>query len=294
MSLSSFKSFFAMVKGHVKRIAFYNWGEPFLNNDFLEMVKICSAHKVFTEIDSNLSSFDFTDETAEQIIASGLSMIRPSIDGITQESYEAYRVGGNCRRAFDNLKKLVAAKTRLNADTLIYFKFMLYAQNEHEVEGAKKIAAELGIPVRFDLLRSGRPNIESAYHKDSRKFDELNSDFNVYYYSHNKIQNRTVFPDEPRQGNKLHAVLKEGAVCYQPFETMVINWNGDAMPCCNVYGDHFALGNIFETSVEEVWNGENYRNCREFLINFGPEQNTNSVCEREICNIKKKYITKAP
>lgn len=285
MTLDAFERFFEMVAGNVKNIAFYNWGEPFLNKYFLDMVKICTSHNVVTEIDTNLSATDFSDDDAFNIIKSGLTIIRPSIDGISQEIYEKFRVGGDLSRVMKNIRKLIAAKKELGAPTIIYFKFIVSSYNEHEVQGALDLAESLDVPVRFALLRSARQGCSSSYHQRPQMLQSINQKYYDFCKAHG-IGKLGVFKTIS-DGIALHESL--GVVCHQPFDTMIINWNGDVYPCCAVYGDRYALGNIFESNVEAVWNGMHYDKCRTFLKNFGPIQNGDSVCETEKCPISPKY-----
>lgn len=290
MSLESFQAFFAMAKGYVKNICFINWGEAFLNKDFLDIVNICSSNGVYTETDTNLSFRELSDEDATRIIASGISTIRPSIDGLTQKVYESYRVGGNCKRVLENLRKLIVANRRLGSPCTIYFKFLVSGFSEHQVPDALAFAEELGIVVRFALLRSSREGTWSSYHRDPQKMIEANARFYTFYEEQGLGQHG-VFQTKMWKESPLHKSL--GIVCHQPFDVMVVNWNGDVMPCCAVYGDKFSLGNVFESGIEQVWNGEAYEKCRTFLKNYGPKQNTCSVCEVVCGVLKAKFLPAA-
>jgi hypothetical protein len=54
---------------------------------------------------------------------------------------------------------------------------------------------------------------------------------------------------------------------------MVIKYNGDVIPCCwyrlgsqyTETDDPMVLGNVFETSVREVWNSQRYREARRLV-----------------------------
>jgi radical SAM protein with 4Fe4S-binding SPASM domain len=72
---------------------------------------------------------------------------------------------------------------------------------------------------------------------------------------------------------------------------MVIAWNGDVLPCTCVEGNEYVMGNLLKESLEEVWNGPQFRKSREFVLNYGPEQNTGSVCERLSCPVTDKKLT---
>jgi len=51
--------------------------------------------------------------------------------------------------------------------------------------------------------------------------------------------------------------------CPFPTEQMVIQWNGDVATCCTDYEGLTRVANVFESSVEQVWNGELMRQRRK-------------------------------
>ena len=80
------------LKGALLYLTFYFQGEPFLHKDFLEMVKIATKKKIYTSTSTN--AHYLTYENAVETVKSGLDRLIISIDGMSQETYEQYRVGG--------------------------------------------------------------------------------------------------------------------------------------------------------------------------------------------------------
>src|SRR5258705_13976288 len=73
-------------------LVFYFQGEPYLNPDFLEMVKYASSKKIYTATSTNAHYLN--DANAKKTIESGLDRLIISIDGTTQDVYQQYRIGG--------------------------------------------------------------------------------------------------------------------------------------------------------------------------------------------------------
>src|ERR1700761_8863416 len=69
-------------------LIFYFQGEPFLNPDFLEMVKYASSKKIYTATSTN--AHYLTDDMAKRTIESGLDRLIISIDGTSQDVYQQY------------------------------------------------------------------------------------------------------------------------------------------------------------------------------------------------------------
>ena len=77
-------------------LIFYFQGEPYLNPDFLKMVKYASDKNIYTATSTNAHYLN--DEAAKKTVESGLDRLIISIDGTTQEVYQQYRVGGNLEK----------------------------------------------------------------------------------------------------------------------------------------------------------------------------------------------------
>ena len=69
-------------------LVFYFQGEPYLNPQFLDMVKYASSKKIYTATSTN--AHYLTDANAKRTIESGLDRLIISIDGSTQETYQQY------------------------------------------------------------------------------------------------------------------------------------------------------------------------------------------------------------
>src|SRR6186713_3713725 len=125
-------------------LVFYFQGEPFLNPDFLVMVKYASSKKIYTATSTNAHYLN--DDNARRTIESGLDRLIISIDGTTQEVYEQYRVGGNLSKVIEGTKNIIKWKKELKSKTpFIVFQFLVVKPNEHQIEDVKKLGKEIGV-----------------------------------------------------------------------------------------------------------------------------------------------------
>ena len=88
------------VKGTAFVVQFYFQGEPLLNKDLPLMIREAHGAGLYTIVSTNAQAM--TPELAKALVAAGLDRIIISMDGLTQESYSAYRVGGSldqCKKA---------------------------------------------------------------------------------------------------------------------------------------------------------------------------------------------------
>jgi radical SAM protein with 4Fe4S-binding SPASM domain len=278
MSRDTFDVVFEQIKPHAKTVNLFNWGEPFINENVLYMASACAEHGIRSQIDSNLTLREISDEESDAIVHSGLSRIAASIDGASQQTYERYRVGGNLERALRNLRQLASAKKRAASVTPdISWSFLINKYNEHEIEKAKTMARDIAVPIEFKLMSCWDHSWNSSLHEQPPP----------------GLQEPVAQQDFRPLPLKLSDLTLHGGLhswCSQPFDIMVINWDGRVMPCCTVYSDEFAIGNLLEDGINEVWNNNKYRDCRKFLYNYGPIQNTGSVCETLPCPLSRKFL----
>src|SRR5678809_808767 len=125
-------------------LIFYFQGEPYLNRDFLDMVKYASEKKIYTATSTNAHYLN--DDNAKRTIESGLDRLIISIDGTTQDVYEQYRVGGRLDKVLEGTKNIVKWKRELKSKTpFIVFQFLVVKPNEHQLEDVKRLAKEMGV-----------------------------------------------------------------------------------------------------------------------------------------------------
>ena len=133
------------IKDYCVWLTLYSWGEPFLNRRIHEFVAYAHQKNISTIISTNLNK-PLTSEMAENIITSGLDVMIISMDGVTQEVYQVYRVGGQLDRVLENINLLVQKKRELGYITPhLEWQFIVMQQNEHQIEDARQLAGQLGV-----------------------------------------------------------------------------------------------------------------------------------------------------
>jgi MoaA/NifB/PqqE/SkfB family radical SAM enzyme len=87
-----------------------------------------------------------TDANCKKTIESGLSRLIISIDGVKQESYGKYRIGGNLDKVIDGTKNMVKWKKATGSKTpFIIWQFIVFGHNEGEIEEIRQLAKEVGV-----------------------------------------------------------------------------------------------------------------------------------------------------
>lgn len=225
-------------------LIFYFQGEPYLNPAFLEMVKYAHDKNIYTATSTN--GHYLSDEKAKETVESGLDRLIISIDGTTQEVYEQYRIGGKLDKVLEAARNIVKWKKQLNSKTpFIFFQFLVVKPNEHQIEGIKKIGAEIGVDqVRF---------------KTAQVYDFENDPHHLVP-TIDKYSRYRIGADGKRR-------VKSGLSnhCWKLWHANVITWDGLAVPCCFDKDAMHQLGNLHNQSFKEIWKNDNYKQFRKEL-----------------------------
>lgn len=69
--------------------------------------------------------------------------------------------------------------------------------------------------------------------------------------------------------------------CFYPWTSLTITWNGDVVTCCRDLDGKYILGNIFQSSIRDIWNGQKYLHLREAIL----KQNLQSIPSCRSCDL---------
>jgi MoaA/NifB/PqqE/SkfB family radical SAM enzyme len=238
------------------------WGEPLLNKRLPDLIAKCKSREIWVLVSSNMS-VPLNDAAIEALVRSGLDAIILSIDGATQETYQEYRRGGDLALVFDNVRRLVATKRRLDLRTPhLYWRYLDFPWNHHEIELARTLSAELGVD-EFGV----EPGVMTPYAKHALTPRRTNE------------RRRTQPPDVSAAWQRL-AEAREGRHqhfgCDYLYQSISINSNGLVHPCCYVVSPEHAVGDASQNS-HDVRNGPIMRSNRRLMASFtgrGPTEHT--------------------
>ena len=126
-----------------------NFGDPLLNNDLVDMCRyVKSNSEVAIRIHTNgsLRSSAWWKDLAEALPKQHLVIF--GIDGL-EDTHSRYRIGTDYKNILKNAKAFIDAGGRAE------WAFIVFEHNQHQIDTAKKIAAELGFE-KFTTKNSSR------------------------------------------------------------------------------------------------------------------------------------------
>jgi radical SAM protein with 4Fe4S-binding SPASM domain len=225
-------------------LTFYFQGEPYLNPKFLEMVRYAHRKKLFTSTSTNAHYLN--DANAKATVESGLDRLIISLDGTTQESYSAYRVGGELSKVIEGTKNIVKWKRALKSTVPhLLFQFLVVKPNEHQIEELKILAAELGV----DEVK-----LKTAQIYDYKQGSPLIPD-NAHYSRYIKNSDGTWSIKNKFENH-----------CWKMWQSPVVTWDGIVVPCCFDKDAKHKMGDLRQISFRELWKAKTYKDFRSAVL----------------------------
>jgi radical SAM protein with 4Fe4S-binding SPASM domain len=250
LSFENFKKIIDEIGDYIYYLTLTNYGEPFLNKDILKIISYAKSKKIIVSILTNAQLIDRL--CAAGIVDAKLDNIVISMDGSCQTSYEKYRVGGELYKVIEAIKLIREERVRKNSELpSIHIQFIVMKHNENEIQEIKDLVKDLKADkLVFKKLcnLSGFP----GHLKDMESYIPNNPDYNAYKIELNSIKWNTSKQDKNW--------------CDMAWNYPAINWDGSLSPCCFDCESYFNLGNVFESSFKNVWNGKKFISLRRNLL----------------------------
>lgn len=240
LSLEMYYKIVNQIGDYLVYMILYFQGEPYLNPSFFEIVKDAKKRKIYTATSTN--AHFLTDENCKKTIESGLDRLIISLDGIGQETYSSYRIGGRYQRVIDGIENMVKWKKERKSKTPhIIVQFIVFRTNEHQIDEIKELCNKKGV----DELQ-----LKSAQ---------------VYEYE----KGNPLIPTNSKYSR--YRELKDGTweikndflnKCYRMSVSCVITWDGMVVPCCFDKDAIYQMGDLKKDSFETVWKNKTYQEFR--------------------------------
>jgi radical SAM protein with 4Fe4S-binding SPASM domain len=300
MQPETFQSIISQMLPHLSYLTLYFQGEPYLNKHFLNFIAFARSKKIFVATATNGHFLD--EATVRQTITSGLNQLIISLDGADQESYQAYRMGGDFAKVVAGIRLLVNEKKRMKSDKPeIILQSLLLKSNEHSLAEIKKLGKDLGVDkiifktAQFNDYAQGNPLMPenpkfTRYKRISAKTEETQklkiksqkskvksqnckSNLKTEKASHLsivKFSNSQIKSSQADQFSKSAATYiiknRQPNSCFRMWSSCVITWDGNVVPCCFDKDAKYAAGNMNKQNFNQIWRGHFFQDFRRNIL----------------------------
>jgi len=248
-----------------KFFTFFTKSEPLMAKNLFPALEHCKDMGAVSYFSTN--AIPLTEAMSERLVDLGLTFMQVSINVFGKEYAKVYR-GGTIERLEENLRVLNEVKHRKNSDKphlrLSFCSTKTSVVNLMEaVRFAKRFEFSQGVQVT-PVFAVGLDQVNETYESDPAYFDQ-------YYDRARILADELKVPfwiiANPQSKN-------ENVYCYDPWESINIEPNGQVYPCSV---STQVMGNINEQSIEEIWNSPRYQDFRS-RVNI-PGENQNEDCK---------------
>ncbi|MFC1593811.1 radical SAM/SPASM domain-containing protein [Candidatus Omnitrophota bacterium] len=242
-------------------------GEPFLQDDFLEMVRYASSKDIWVRTTTNATLLHKSDNY-KRIIDALAGEIQFSIDGATKETYERIRKGARFEQVVENCMLINRYCDSKKVDKTRMW-VLLQKDNFEELKMFPALAKTLGfkrLTISMDVSVWGSEQWAEK-NKEKKVADRLTqSDIDVLLETAREIDLDLTFWD-------ISTKYSNENICPWPFERAFISSDKKVVPCCMVGNpDIFSLGSL--GNFGKIWNSEKYQHFRQSHL----EMNILEVC----------------
>jgi len=247
MSCEVWERVLEQITPYAHTVQFYFQGEPLLHKDLPRMISEAHERGLYTIVSTNAQAL--TMEMAAELVKAGLSKIIISMDGLTEETYAAYRVGGNLAQCMHALSWLREAKDRLHGGTTIELQCLRLRSNEHEWQEFKK---------RYKALGADRLVFKTAQLYD-------------YTNGHPLMPSDERYSRYAKGADGYYHRKPIGRGCLRVWSGVVITTTGEVLPCCYDKAHAHAYGNIMKESLETLFSNKQALAFRKAALAQNPD-----------------------
>lgn len=246
-----------------QRIWLHHFGEPLLHPQLTEIIRYLSNLGVLPRLSTNATLLH--SEISRNLMEAGLDEIVFSIDGANRQTYEGIRIGAKFETVRNNVLEFLNIKSKLKKNKpTTQVQLVNVSNSDSEINDFIQYWAKTSVDwINIKTLSSRALRI-----KDDSLRDEI-----AY------------------RNSRANAVTRRNP-CYFLWSTLIILSDGKVVPCCADLMGEIVLGNAFDDSLLDIWNGLTISSIRnEHLLGdyrmasvcrdcpdaeSGPSQNTDS------------------
>lgn len=292
MPLEKFQRAFDQIKPI--KIGLSGAGEPFLNKDMLGIIRHAKQAGASVLTTTN---FTLCRKHLQDIVSSGLNLIKVSLDAATPETYHKIRGKDLFGHIMDDLRGLQEIKRQSGSPTpFVRLQFVLQHDNAREIPDLVDVAGDLGAnsvyyqPLETLLISERKGELTEGVTIEllSEKLREASAKAKAAGIGSNADVLLGSLPSYFRKYEEGVPEAPPERVCLLPWFSCYITVDGDVRPCCSFSeGESLVMGNVFEEDFDAIWNNEKYRALREASLD---RSLTYTVCRNCTPNRLRDFI----
>ena len=204
-------------------------GEPTLHPAFVRMVAYAKQRQVHSSVLTNATRL--TEGMSRALIDLGLDRIVFSFDAVEESIYESIRIRSKFKPTLSNILRFIRMNHESGHHTHVCMSMVEQQRNRAHAETYERYFNRLPVDKVF---RNPLLNLSGA----SGTCNEIDL-------------------AQLRQGPR-----ESWPICRVPWECLTVNWDGEVCPCPVDVNVVFSVGNVAESSLQDIWNNERMQTFR--------------------------------
>lgn len=258
----------------LERVVLHGLGEPLLNKELPLMIRYLKARSVYVLFNSN--GILLSEKRGQALIESGLDEYRLSMDGANRQTYAHIRGVDAFDKIWHNVGNFTTMQREQNAlKPAISLWFTAMRENLPELPNLIELASEHGIHEvylqRFIYFEKGLAVSEQAlFHRSTSE------ELALIERCEQMCKERGITFRASGSATPLTSIVRDFGArpwsgCSRPYTLTYITSSGNVLSCCfapfghrsaREYHEERVLGNVFQESIERIWQGERYNAFR--------------------------------
>lgn len=208
----------------IKILRLCNLGEPLLNREIPQIIKYIKDNDVTEKIEVVTNGTLLTHELSDALIASGLDMIRFSVEALTSQEYKKITgVEINIDELISNIRYFYEHKQGI----MMYIKIAnISVSTPEKKELFYQLFGDICDKIFIENITPGWPEYENEIIPS--------------------VMEKTMYGDK----------ISKTKLCSHMFYTMVIDKNGIVSLCEADWNKKLKIGNISENSLFDIWHSD--------------------------------------
>lgn len=261
MDFDSFVKLVDNLSPFLFHVRFHSLGEPTLNPRLPVMVEYAHKKGVYTNFHTN--GHFLTENLCRDLISSGLDEVNIALDGLTEDVYKKYRIGGSSDRVKEGIVRFCNIKRELKSRSpRVNLQFLVMSHNEHEISDLYKFASLAGV----DWVFLKTVNLMHGIDSGNKSYLPTDPKYSRYKYENSNLE------------------LNKKFRCSRTYSELIVNWDGTVSLCVTDDPQSGIIkGNVFKDGIENVWFGNDFENARHKSLKM--EYEMCSCCDDAQCSV---------
>lgn len=237
-------------------VAVQGYGEPLLNPELGEMIRLCREKWPRARIMFNTNGL-LLGRCARSIMQSGVDHIDVSVNSADPAQFAALKSGASFDEVVANIGEFIRCRREMKQETpTLGFRCVVTRGVDYHKLIDLAATVEVSLVTFQELwVKDGAQTNVAQSKPGAGEMARLKSDITAHA-GRRKMPVEFVMPSVPGE-----------AGCVAPWHDISVLINGAVMPCCFLYLPEGAgLGNCATEDVMQIWNGPAYRSFRRDFI----------------------------